>query len=82
MRTSTVVALVLAAAALAAFAVPASAKDGKRKHRADRRARILEKFDANGDGKLDKAERAAMREARRAHREKKGDREGRRHRRK
>ena len=40
----------------------AGANDGKTQDRQDRHAKVLEKFDANKDGKLEPAERAVMRD--------------------
>ena len=57
--------LLVAAAAGFAFADKDGDKQGKR---GARRAAMLEKFDANKDGELDSAERAAMKKARAAKR--------------
>ncbi|MHC4837702.1 MAG: hypothetical protein ACYTF3_05905 [Planctomycetota bacterium] len=46
--------------------------------RAERRQRILERFDANGDGRLDETERAALRAAAEKMRAQRGEKQGRR----
>jgi Ca2+-binding EF-hand superfamily protein len=57
---------VLLVAGAAGFAF-AKDKDGDRSgRRAERKAAMLEKYDANDDGELDDAERAAMKKARAA----------------
>jgi Ca2+-binding EF-hand superfamily protein len=61
----------IALAATAALALPALAlaspgkgADGKKMDRAEHKAKMLEKYDANDDGKLDDAERQIMRQER------------------
>ncbi len=55
------------AATLGVVSAPALAKPGTDKcHRNTPRVKILERFDANGDGKLNEQERTAARESRRA----------------
>jgi hypothetical protein len=70
-----------APAALANDAPAVAAGEGKKKRgerrdderRAKKRERILERFDADGDGRLNKAERRALREAREERRERRRD---------
>jgi hypothetical protein len=63
MKKSLVIALTLSVAGLVAFAADAEKKEKK----ADKaRAKVLEKYDKNANGKLDDDERAAMRKERRA----------------
>ena len=67
----TIIALSLALIAGAAFGSDALADEdgGRRCSRAER----MERFDTNGDGELDQAERAAARAARRARMDTNGD---------
>lgn len=60
---------------LACLPAVTSAQEGPKKH-GRRREALLKKFDKNGDGRLDKQERAALREFRSAHR-RDGGKEGR-----
>src|SRR5215212_55783 len=63
MKKSLVIALTLCVASLVAFAADGEKKDKK----ADKpRAKVLEKYDKNGNGKLDDDEREAMRKERRS----------------
>ncbi|HTF57785.1 MAG TPA: EF-hand domain-containing protein [Planctomycetota bacterium] len=71
--------VLLALGVMACLPATASAQDGAKKH-GKRREALLKKFDKNGDGKLDKQERAALREFRRAH-HRDGGKEGRAHKR-
>src|SRR5215212_7713822 len=63
MKKSLVIALTLCVASLVAFAADGEKKDKK----ADKpHAKVLEKYDKNGNGKLDDDEREAMRKERRS----------------
>ena len=70
MTMAVVAALLLGATAVWAEDEPAPPKRENR--HAEMKAKILEKFDANGDGELDEEERAAAREAMGGRRGKKG----------
>lgn len=49
---------------VAGIAAANGSGDGQKMSREERKAKMLEKFDLNKDGKLDASERAAMKEAR------------------
>lgn len=55
-------------AALGATAWAGDAPESDRKHHGEMKAKVLEKFDANHDGKLDETERAAAKAAMQEHR--------------
>ncbi|MFC5050195.1 hypothetical protein ACFPK9_06195 [Rubritalea spongiae] len=63
-------ALILGIAALSIPAIALAEGDGEKKGKGgDHRAKMLEKFDTDGDGKLDETEREAAKAAGKAHRE-------------